>query len=774
MKYTRIFTLAAISLMIGACSRTEQPVVVEQPAPVSRENTDEVVVQDDNSSDGEVANKATREQSLKELESSLAQLRKAETLNDAFRIAEAIEDLGRGIAPELQSAVPKLPELPRIAGWRAVWSLGSLKNEGWDKGVKGLLDIVVGEGPIENRVAAAEVLGTVASTRHGDILRKALKEQVFAPEVKVQLSVALWRTNKDTEATRILREMLGSENDSFKIQAALALGEINQLTSDAKEVLEIIAEEPTLRGRTAKRALDYERALKRFEAVMQGKMPGQEQVERIDTKLLDNVEKMLKERYIYPDAISGRKLLYAAASGMLEGLDPYTCLLEDGQLRDAGEIRRFSVPTLGIMLGSAKMQDNREVRLTRVLSVRPGSPADRAGLRPGDRLYRVLKGVTEERVHELRLDSSDLPEDPAPLQLQPLDEAISQFHGAIGTTIGLNVMRDDWLLSRWVHLTHEETNGDTVSFEILPGKLGMIHVVELNAASPAKVKEAMAAIKDAGAKAIILDLRNCAGGSVEAATQVAGCFLPKDTLVTWSAGRSEELAPTVKYFASNPEPDTETPLTVLINGGTADAGEILAGALHQHGRASTAGTRTFGRAIVQELIPLTGVKELEEDKRQAALLLTVARYYGPKSELVYYDRGVEADVELTPKLFEGWIYDQFDVLREGSELTAYVDGLLKELEPDQLKRLARTDGRKTDVYPGFDGFYGKVSGTMLDREDVRYVVRAELRKRLLAQGADINQVDLQEDTVFTGAVKEAAKAAGIDLSEIPEYSMISK
>lgn len=774
MKYTRILALLGFALVIGACSRTEQPVVEDAPPPAGREHTEGVVVQDDNSSDGEAANKATREQSLKELEASLDQLKKAETLNDAFRIAEAIEDLGRGIAPELQAAVPKLPELPRIAGWRAVWTLGSLKNGGWDKGVKGLLEIVVGEAPTEVRVAAAEVIGTVASERHEEMMVKALKDQVFTPEVRVQFAAAVWRSSKDPVAPQVLREMLNSENDSFVIQAAVALGEMNQLTSDAKEVLEMIAEEPTLRGRSAKRALDYERALKRFEAILGGKMPGQEQVERIDTKLLDTVEKMLKERYIYPDAISGRKLLYAAASGMLEGLDPYTCLLEDGQLRDAGEIRRFSVPTLGIMLGSAKMQDNREVRLTRVLSVRPGSPADRAGLRPGDRLYRVLKGVTEKRVHELRLDSSDLPEDPAPLQLQPLDEAISQFQGAVGTTIGLNVMRDDWLLSRWVHLTHEEVNGEHVTHELLPGKLGMIHISELNASSPVRVKEAMTAMKEAGVKAIILDLRNCAGGSVEAATQVAGSFLPNKTLVTWSAGRSEELAPTTKYHTSNETPDTETPLTVLINGGTADAGEILAGALRQHGRARTAGTKTFGRAIVQELIPLNGAVELEEDKRQAALLLTVARYYGPVTELVYYDRGVEVDVELKPKLFEGWIYDQFEVLREGTALDGYVNGLMKDVEMDKLKKLARSDERKTDAYPGFDAFYGKVSDTMLDREDVRYVVRAELRKRLLAQDADINQVDLQEDTVFTGAVKEAAKAAGIDLSEIPEYSMISK
>ncbi|MCA8911556.1 MAG: hypothetical protein KDB82_07615 [Planctomycetes bacterium] len=772
MKYT--LTIALLGLFVlAACSQKNQPQPEPQPTTVDRSQLENSLVQRDNSGDGEAAHKATHDALLKELNSSIDLLAKAKTLSDSFRIAESIENLGRDIAPELQEKVKALPELPRIAGWRAVWTLGSINNEGWDKAIDGLLAIITGDGEVANRVAAAEVIGALASTRHEEKLRKALNEQVFTPEVKVQLAVALWRSSKDVEATKVLREMLASENDSFKIQAALALGEINQLTSDAKPILEMIADEPTLRGRAAKRALDYERAIKRFEAALEHKLPGQEKLDPVDTRMLDSVEQMIKERYIYPDAISGRKLLYAAASGMLEGLDPYTCLLEDNQLRDAGEIRRFAVPTLGIMLGSAKLDEKREVRLIRVLSVRPGGPADIAGIRPGDRIYRVLRGVTEERIHKLRLDSSDLPDEKHPFQTLPLDEAVSQFHGAIGTMVGLNIMRDGWLLSRWVHVTHAAPDNEAVRFEELPGKLGMIHIIDLNAASPQRVKEALAALKEAGVKAVILDLRNCAGGSVEAATKIAGLFLPKGTTVTSYSGRSAELAPTTKFVTENEKPDAELPLTVLINGGTADAGEILAGALHEHKRAATVGSNTFGRAIVQELIPLNA-SELEEDGKQAALLLTVARYRGPVSEVEYYDRGVEADTKLEPHLFESWIYDQFEDLRDGAAVKGFIDTLAGEDNLEAARKLARGDSHKTDVYPGFDALYDKVKGSHLTREDVRYLVRAELRKRLIADGVKINKVDLQEDTVFTGAVKEAAKAAGIDLSEIPEYSMISK
>ncbi|MBX3460632.1 MAG: hypothetical protein KF696_11825 [Planctomycetes bacterium] len=756
-------------LLITACSRTDTPAPDPAPQPAGREGLDEILVQKDG--DNSAAGKATREALLKELDGLLTRLEGAKALPDAFKLAESIEDLGRSIAPELQARVPKLPALPRIAGYRAAWTLGSLENGGWDFGVKGLLGMVVADGDAATRVAAAEVLGAVASTRHEELLRKALLEQVFDPEIRAPLAIALWRSAKDTNATKVLREMLASENDSFKIIAALALGEINQINADCKPILEALAHEPTMRGRVAQRALDYERALKRFEAALEGRMPGQEKLEPVDTRLLENLERMIKERYIYPDAVAGRKLLYAAANRMFDGFDPYTCLLEDNQLRDAGEIRRFAVPSLGIMLGSARQREDRHLRLTRVLSVKPGSPAERAGLRAGDRIYRVVRGVTAAEVHKLRVDSSGLPDEKEPFQNLPLDEAIVQFSGALGTTLGLNIFRDGWLLSRWVHLTHEAPGFEAVSHEMLPGGIGMIHIVELNAGSPARVKEAVSALRGQKVKAIILDLRNCAGGSMEAAAQVAAQFLEKNALVTFSMGRSVELAPRTELRATGAEPDTKTPLVVLTNGGTADAGEVLAGALQEHRRARVAGQRSFGRAILQELIPLNAA-ELDSDGKSAALLLTIARYHGPVSGMPWYDRGVEPDTPLTPRLFEGWIYDQFEAALEGKAFNAYLDKLLTDTEEATLVRLAQGDKRSVAAWPGLDELHNAL-GLPLTREDLRFLVRREVRARLIAQDK-IGQVDLQEDSMFTGAVKEAAKAADIDLSEIPEYAMISK
>ena len=137
---------------------------------------------------------------------------------------------------------------------------------------------------------------------------------------------------------------------------------------------------------------------------------------------------------------------------MFDGFDPYTCMLEDNRCATPAI---GALPSARIMLGSARQREDRHLRLTRVLSVKPGSPAERVGLRAGDRIYRVVRGVTAAEVHKLRVDSSGLPDEKEPFQNLPLDEAIVQFSGALGTTLGLNIFRDGWLLSRWVHLTHE-------------------------------------------------------------------------------------------------------------------------------------------------------------------------------------------------------------------------------------------------------------------------------------------------------------------------------
>lgn len=768
----RILMLAAAAMLLAACSNKNES--VERAEVDDREQFDIALLQKDGPG-AEAAREATLKETEAHLDILIEKLKKTENLQEAFRVGEAIQDLGKDAGPLLEKKLVFLENHAAIAGARALWHLDI-----WDPAIDHLLKLAIGVNttdedgnqkittPLGIRVAAAEVLGALASTRHEKMLHDALKNSVFQPEVKIQLAVALWRSAKNVEATRILREMLKSDNDTFKIRAALALGEINQLTHDAKEILEIISEEPTLRGRTARRALEYENAIQRFEAAIENKLPGQPKIERIDTRLLDSLSKMIKVRYIYPDAIAGRKLLYAAANGMLEGMDPYSVLLEDSQLRHAAEIRRFSIPTLGLMLGSKKIREDSNLRYMQVLSVVPGGPAEKAGLQPGDRIHRVLRNTSPARVHEIRKDSSDLPFEKTSIQTLPLDEALVQFQGVPGTQLGLQVMRDGWLLSRWIHVEHIDFETVAVMSELLPAKLGLIRVNELSASSASKVSAAVKELTKAGAKALILDLRNSAGGSAEAATKIAGEFLPKGTLVTQSSGRSVRLAP-IKHYRTDTEKQTELPLTVIINGGTCDGAEMLASALKEHGRAKLVGSNTFGRSIVQELIPLQS-EELKKDGKQVSLLLTVARYYTPKSRVVLYDRGVAPDIELKANGFEGWIYDELEVAAKNAEFKAYMDKLLTG-DKVVLAKLANGDGHDTTKYKGLSDLHKKL-GLHTDVEELRYLVRHKLRENLKSNGANIYKSDLQEDAVFAGALKAAAKSAGIDLSGVAEYESL--
>ncbi len=757
--------IVGFAIVLAACSPTSAP-APKQPLPgpsSARENLDGAVVQV-NGNDGEAAKAAAKAEKVATLKKQLERLGNAKTLPEAFTIAEEIEDLGKDVKAELEAGIKDLPPIPRIAGLRALYSAS-----GYDEAVKGLLDMVIADGASEVRVAAAEVIGTLASERHAKLLRDAVQKQVFEPDVRVQLALALWNCARDIDAKKILREMLVADNESFRIAAALALGETQDFT-DAKPILEILAEEPTLRGRVARRMLEWEREIKRLDAVLQDKAPGQPKIEKIDTRLLDSVQGMIQERYIYPEAVDGKKLVYAAAAGMLDGFDPYTCLLEDNQLRDAAEIRRFAIPTLGITLGKVRIRATRRERVTVVLAVTPGSPAEKAGIRPLDRVFRVLKDVTPERVNELRVNDRSLPDEDKPLQTLPLDEAISRFRGAVGQPCALQFRRDKWLLARWVHMVHEAPKEEPLCAETLPGGLGMIHVHEVNANAPEAIAAALADFKKASIKGIMLDLRGVSGGSVEAAVQMAGLFLKKGLLVTYSMGRSEQLAPRTEYKTSGETPELTTPLVVITDAGTVDAAEILAGALKEHGRARTVGAKTFGRALVQELIQLNA-QELSADNRKAGLLLTVARFYSPVSQLAYFDRGVEADTPLIEHDFESWIYDEIDAARRTEAWGKYLDSIMTGLTAEQLTALALGDSRKTDKYPGFEAFFKGIK-LHVDAEAVRFALREDLRSRLLASGKLANRVDLQEDSVFTGALKELAKAAGIDLTAIPDYAIL--
>jgi len=207
------------------------------------------------------------------------------------------------------------------------------------------------------------------------------------------------------------------------------------------------------------------------------------------------------------------------------------------------------------------------------------------------------------------------------------------------------------------------------------------------------------------------------------------------------------------------------PLVVVVNGGTADAAEILAAALQEHKRAKIAGSKTYGRAIVQELFPL----QAEDGKH--SLLITIARFSTPVEKRILFDTGVKPDVTGMPASFEGWVYDELDDLRASSAMTVYVNNLLEKDEAKSIE-LAKGDGRDVSRYPGWTDFR-KAHENHLTDEMLRWAVRRELRTKLAAAGKLGGGADLEEDGEFVAGLKALGAATGVDLSQVPEYKSMS-
>lgn len=708
-----------------------------------------------------------------ELKRLIDELGETTDFDSAFQKAELIEEIGLGAAPRLVEVVNDLELLPRIAALRTLYNLAE-----WDIAVAGLTQIATKDIPErELRLAAADLLSELASPRHKTLLQDALRN-VFDIEVKIEIALALWKTSKDTLAKKALYDLLTSDSENYRIKAALALGRMGDLTQ-ASEILEVIASEPTSRGEIAQLALERESLLRVFARMMERAPRKPDNMIKVDTALIDEMVSMIRERYIYADRSHPHRLMLEAAAGMLNGLDPYTTYLNEVQMRRAADLREFRVQSLGISLGAAPIREGRNFRVPMIVSVAPGSPAARAGLRPGDQLRDIAAGVTSARIHEWRLGAPTESTETVGDEFfsKRLGEQVGFLYGSEGTSTGLLIFRDDWLLPQWIRLVHEAPKQDKLQEQMLPGQLAYIRTGALDANSPAAFKAALQKAQAAEAKGLLIDLRDTSNGSVEAAVQIASMLIEADKLVTYSMGRSEVLGKRREFMTSGEFRELKLPVTVLINRGTADAAEILAAALKDHERAKLAGQRTFGRAIVQEMMTFEArVPDAQNEEKSEvvnhALLLTTARFYTPLSDMVIYDAGVMPEVAGTAHSFEGWVYEELDDLRDSGKLDAYVSKLLAD-EPELAMNLAKGDGGDATKYTGLADLT-KGSESHLVDQHLRWAVRRELRMRLIQAGKLKDVADLQEDQAFVEGLRELAKETGVDLTKYDEYKFVSR
>ena len=246
----------------------------------------------------------------------------------------------------------------------------------------------------------------------------------------------------------------------------------------------------------------------------------------------------------------------------------------------------------------------------RVSYVVPMTPADRSGLRSGD-LITGIDGVATKSM--------------------TTDNASKMLRGKPGTVVALTIVRDGEAAPISMSIRRDEVQPPTVMFKMLPGSIGYVWVIAFGKATPSEFDMAISRLKDGGAKAVVLDLRNDGGGYVDSALEISKRFIANKALLIY-----EERGDHSTTIQADDETSVSVPVTVLVNGYTASASEITAGALQDDGVGTLIGTKTFGKGVMQTLTPLPD---------GAAIKITTAHYLTPRHRDINL-RGIEPDVSV--------------------------------------------------------------------------------------------------------------------------------
>lgn len=313
----------------------------------------------------------------------------------------------------------------------------------------------------------------------------------------------------------------------------------------------------------------------------------------------------------YGAEVSYRDLVYSSINGMLRSLDPHTSFLSPEAYEGMREKQQTSFYGLGILVGA------RNGQLT-VISPIEGSPASRMGIQAGD----VISTIEGESTDSMTVD-----------------EAVQRLKGPKGTQVKITIVRRGLPEPLAMSVTRAEIPQTTVrQAYMLNGNTGYIQVTEFSRGTGREVADAIAKLRAQGMKQLVVDLRNNGGGLLDQAIEVSDQFLPEDSTIVETRGRTRDSFQS--YKASGKYPALDAPVVVLVNEGTASAAEIVSGAIQDHDRGLVVGEPSWGKGLVQTVYNLS---------YGAGLALTTAKYYTPSGRLIqrdyssYYDYYTHAD-----------------------------------------------------------------------------------------------------------------------------------
>jgi carboxyl-terminal processing protease len=356
-----------------------------------------------------------------------------------------------------------------------------------------------------------------------------------------------------------------------------------------------------------------------------------------DLRTFAEVFGRIKHDFVEP--VSDKELIRHAIRGMLAGLDPHSAYLSGDEYRDLKVGTTGEFGGLGIEVG---MEDG----FVKVISPIDDTPAQRAGLQPGDLIVRL---------------------DDKPIKGMTLNEAVGLMRGKPGSKVTLLISREGVQKPFTVRLIRAVIHVASVKSRMLEPGFGYLRISQFQARTSDDMLKAVAKLKEQSKgrlKGLVMDLRNNPGGILNAAVSVSDAFL-ESGLIVYTEGRNADSR--LEFKAGPDDILNGAPMVVLINGGTASASEIVAGALQDHKRAVIMGSQSFGKGSVQTIIPID---------QDSAVKLTTARYYTPSGRSIQAE-GIVPDIVLEPLKVKAAATGDFKPLKE-ADLARHLDNLDEE------------------------------------------------------------------------------------------------
>ena len=381
-------------------------------------------------------------------------------------------------------------------------------------------------------------------------------------------------------------------------------------------------------------------------------------------ELFNSVLYHVKNEYV--DEVTAQKIWFGAIKGILTALnDPHTRFMTPEEYNELQVETRGNFGGLGIEISI------RDSYIT-IVSPIEGTPAMRAGIRPGDKIIEIDKKSTKN---------------------MGINDAVKLLRGTPGTSVNISIAREgeDEILS--FDLVREVIKIKVVESKIIKSKnIGYIKLKQLSQTAPDDMRKVLENFKKAGVKGVILDLRWNPGGLLDAAHKIANFFI-KDGIIVSTRGRRKQLDrtfPAIAQMAIMPD----TPMVVLANEGSASASEIVTGALKDLKRGIFVGSKTFGKGSVQNVIPLN---------YNTAIALTIQKYYTPSGECIH-KKGILPDVKVDAMDFNKDDRRIFKAIKEEKIIENFAKEH-KQYNKDTLQAFRKLLGEKKYKFSDFASSY---------------------------------------------------------------------